>query len=81
MVGRNLKGYEQCRNDSSPQVFTAICQYHTGYGGRNISQRHELPNVSGGYNYKEIRRKSPYHGSQCRHPSLEIESAKQDIKA
>ena len=81
MVGHNLKRDKQSGHDTSRQQFPPISQYHTGNRGRDISQSHKLPDMSGRNDDEEIRRKGPENGTQCRHPHLEIKSPQQDIKA
>ena len=66
MVGQHLQGGKECRHQHAPQVFATIGQHHTGYHRRQIGQRHDFPDVAGGYDDKEIAAECPYHGTQGR---------------
>lgn len=81
VVGVDLKGRKQRRDNESPQVFAPVGKHHAGYHRREICQSHNLPDMSCGYDYEEIAREGPYYGAQSRQRLAEIERTKKDIES
>ena len=76
-----MQGHEQGGEDASPQQFPAIGEHDARYGGRHVGKGDELPDVSGGYQDKEIGRECPHDTAQSGQPDRYAEDAQQDVEA
>ena len=81
VVGIDLKGGEDGRDDQAPQIFAAVAQHNAGDHRRQIGQRHDLPDMACGNDDEEIAGESPKDGAQHSEILFEVEGAQQDVEA
>ena len=81
MVGIDLEGCKDSREQQSPEVFAPISQHDTGYHRWQISQRPHLPDVARSNDNQEIRGARPDDTTQGSQMLTEVESPQQDIEA
>ena len=81
MVGIDLKGGEDRRDDQAPQIFTTVAEHHASDHRRQIGQRHDLPDMACGNDDEEIAGESPKDRAQHSEVLFEVEGAQQNVEA
>ena len=81
VIGLHLEGSKDGRHHEAPQILPTIGQHDTANQGRQISQRHHLPQVTSGNDDEEIAGEGPHDGSQRGQIPTEVEGPQQDIEA
>ena len=80
MVGVDLEGCEDSRQQETPHVFSPISKHQPGNQRRQISQSPHLPDMSGSDDNQEIGGKSPEDRTQSRQVLTEVEGPQEDIE-
>ena len=59
MVAQDLQGGEETREHDAPQIAPAIAEGHAGDGGRDETEREQLPYMAGCYDDEIIAAEGP----------------------